>query len=215
MKKFIVFSPGLSGLHMMIRCLEKTRLRQVSNASHHVHTRIVPKISPCGILYLYADPRNILLCTLKRSLERVIQPKLRQEWGPNSDIDLWQHCNRMEGDKDFVARNADNIASEGNIEFILNANYDPMKLEEHFTNWLTAEVNYPLMMLKYEALANRKTYQEVLNFFGVKKGRYHQEEWRPRSTSYLKLPLEQQVQITKLFKNLLKIQAEIPPIYIR
>lgn len=104
-----------------------------------------------------------------------------------------------------------------------------MKLEGHFTNWLTAEIDYKLMMLKYEALANPKTYQEVYNFFDVKEDPDNyvpyskvagnpnddQEEWRLRRTSYLNLPIEQQIQITKLFKNLLKKQAETPPIYIR
>ena len=160
MKNFALAGPGLSGTHWMLNCFEKIGLQRIF-IPRRLHTSIAPKNSSCNVLYVYADPRNILLCAVSRSLERHPQPELRQKYGVNSDIDLWNHCNRMGGDKEFVEQNIDNI----NIERILNANYDPMKLEEHFTNWLTAPINYNLMMLKYEALANPKTYQKVLDFF--------------------------------------------------
>ena len=208
MKKFAVVGPGLSGTHLMMECLREGGTQiYITNSPH---TRIVPKISAGNVLYIYADPRNVLLNAVYKSLKKIRQPKLRQKYGVNSDLALWTHCLRMEGDIEFVARNADNI----NIEHILNMNYDPMKLEEHFMNWLTAGISYKLMMLKYEALANSKTYHKVLKFFDIKKGK-RDCGWRPRRTDYLNLPLEQQVQITELFKNLLKKQAEIPPIYIR
>lgn len=201
MKNFVLVGPGLSGTNLMFRCLKKIGLQRFE-IGRHPHTRNVPKNSPCNVLYIYADPRNILLCAVNRSVKN---SKLGHKL---SDLWLWNHCDPVEGDREFIEQNADNI----NIKHILSINYDPLKLEEHFTNWLTADIDYKLMMLKYEALANPKTYQEVLNFFDVKGV---QEEWRPRSTDYLNLPVKQQIQITELFKNLLKIQAEIPPIYIR
>ena len=217
MKNFVLMGPGCSGTNLIFRCLTKTGLQRIL-LGRHPHTRIVPKNSrehadncecgrcreqpSCNVLYIYADPRNILLCSVNRT-EKASKRGLKC-----SDLWLWNHCNPIEGDREFVTQNAGNI----NIEHILNINYDPLKLEEHFTNWLAAPINYKLMMLKYEALANPKTYQEVLKFFDVKGD---QEVWKPRRTDYLNLAVEQQVQITELFKNLLKKQAEIPPIYIR
>jgi hypothetical protein len=206
MKNFVLVGPGLSGTNLMRRCLEKIGMQRLT-IGRHPHTRNVPKDSPCNVLYIYADPRNALLCAVNRTVKN---SKLIQKYGQLkvTDLPLWNHCNAGDGDTKFVQQNAGNI----NIEFVLDVKYDPMKLEEHFTNWLTADINYNLMMLKYEALVNPKTYQEVLKFFNVEGP---QEEWSPRKTSYLNLPVKQQIQITELFKNLLKKQAEIPLIHIR
>lgn len=210
MKYFVLVGPGLSGTNLMNDYIGKKANLQRDKDIHqdNPHTRIVPKSCPHNVLFIYADPRNILLSSVNRSVKK----DLTLVPGKNASL-LWlyKQCKLLGGDLDFVVKlqNARNM----NVEYVLNTGYDPMGLEKHFTNWLTAKIDYKMMMLKYEALENPKTFQEVLNFFEIKES--YSLEWKPRRTSYLNLPVKQQVQITKLFKNLLKIQAELPPIYIR
>lgn len=200
MKNYTLVGQGLSGTGWMRQCLEKTGLiRRLDIYEERAHTKHAPKNHPCNILYIYADPRDILTCAVNRSLgETNVYNSM-----------LYRHCEQLSGDYAYVA----GIQTPNLLEHILNMIYDPMQLEEHFLRWLNTEIDYKLMMLKYEALSNPETYQEVLNFFEI-KGDYSYE-WKPRKTSYLDLPIQQQSQITKLFENLLKIQKEIPSVYIR
>ena len=138
---------------------------------------------------MYADPRDILLSALGNGME----------W---SRI----HCSNMEGDCSYFDKYI-------TVENILEENYDPFKIEEHFNNWLTTVIDYKLMMLKYESLEDTKVYQKVLDFFGV-EGDYNYN-WEKRKASYLYLPIEQQIQITHLFENLLDIQSKLSPCFIR
>lgn len=69
MKNFALAGPGLSGTHLMLRCLEKVGMQRIL-IGVHPHSRIVPKNSPCNVLFVYADPRDILLCAVNRSLNR-------------------------------------------------------------------------------------------------------------------------------------------------
>lgn len=204
MKKFTLVGPGLSGTTRMhsyfVNELGLERIMDSQEGKCQTHTRIVPKERPCNVLFIYADPRNILLSCINRSIETNI-----------FDTWLYRHCKQVEGDCEFAANIP--IQKTSDIEYILNTNYDPLRLEGHFMNWLTADINYRMMMLKYEALANPKTFQKVLDFFEI-EGDYDYG-WNQRKTSYLNLPIEQQVQITNLFKSLLKKQAELPPVYIR
>jgi len=209
---FILCSQGCCGSVHVRDCLQQPgiNMRQtwmsmskLNIMFHNQHFRNPPKSfnrKDYKVLYMYGDPRNILLSSLNR-----VRP------GPKPGVNRWNwhlYCKYMQADVEYFGD-----SEERTIDRLLQDNYDPLRLEDHFLSWLNVNAEYPLMLLKYEALEEPKTFQHVLDFFEV-EGDYSYG-WRPRETSYLKLTLEQQVQITELFKDLLKIQAEIPPVYIR
>jgi len=202
-KSFTLCSPGGCGSARMVYCLEKNGLIRVYPSQYDKYTskicidnhrRVPPKNSSNKILYMYADPRDILLSSLNRGASN--------DWA-------WSHCVHLEGNLNYF----DRFTSKVTIKEILKDGIDPFGLEEHFLNWLNSEIHYELMLLKYESLEDSNVFQKVLDFFEV-DGNYTYD-WRPRKTSYLNLPKEQQIEITKLFNNLLKIQSSVDSVLIR
>jgi len=192
MNSFTIYSPGCSGSDQMKKCLQATGMRDVS-ASHNRHIKNPPNHKR-KTLFLYSDPRNLLISYINRGCY---------------DNFLFNHCRNIGGDCSYIDKHP-----KLSLVKVLKDKYDPLKLEEHFMMWLETSIERKIMMLKYEALENPKTYQKVLDFFGVKEKR-NKFPWKPRSSSYLKLPLEQQISITNLFKNLLEIQNKLPDYFIK
>jgi len=189
---FTIYSPGCSGSDQMKKCLQATGMRDRSVTKNR-HVKNPPNCKR-KTLFLYSDPRNLLISYLNRG---------------RYDNFLFNHCRNISGDCDYIRKHP-----KLSITQVLKDMYDPLKLEEHFMIWLKAPVDREIMMLKYEGLEKPETYQKVLDFFGVTKRR-NKFPWRPRSSSYLNLPLGQQIGITNLFKNLLGIQNNLPICYAR
>ncbi len=194
---FTLYSQGCCGSGQMVECLKGVGLKRTAPKGrenfNNAHTRFPSKSFEGKILFMYADPRDIVLSSLN-----------------NSENNNWihSHCYYLGGDYKYF-----DPYGKTTIEQILESGQDPFKLKEHFINWLTIKIDYDLMMLKYEALEDPKIYKQVLKFFGV-DGDYDYN-WRPRKSSYLNLPEEQQLQITELFQDLLKIQSQLPSCHMR
>ena len=193
-KVFTLYSQGCCGSTQMVECLKKIGLKRIAApCKRNVHTRWPPRIYDNNVLWMYADPRNILLSAISRSKNN--------GW-------IHSHVTFLEGDSGYF-----DPFAKTSIEQILKDKYDPLRLKEHFVNWLETNLNYKLMMLKYESLGNPEIFWKVLDFFGVKNK--YDYIWKPRKADYTKLPEEQRVQITELFADLLKIQAKISDCFIR
>ena len=151
---FTVCSQGCCGSARMVHCLEKSGLiriypSQYDNYTTHLcidnHRRIPPKNSSNKILYMYADPRNILLCSLNKGMSN--------DWA-------WSHSVHLEGYSQYFEKSLSKVT----IKEILKDEIDPFQLEEHFLSWLNSEIHYELMLLKYETLEDSSVFQKVLDF---------------------------------------------------
>ena len=185
---FALYSQGCCGSIRMVECLKAAGLVRVCEPGYEAaHTRYPPFRSPSKVLYMYGDPRNILLSCINRG----------EEW-------IHAHCSALQGDVRYIKHNTDKIISDG---------YDPLHLETHFMNWFSLNPDYDIMFLKYEALEDPKIFQQVLDFFGVVSDKSY--DWCPRKTSYKNLFSEEQIQITDLFSDLLKLQDQLPSCMVK
>ena len=201
MNNFCLYSQGCCGSGSMVICLKETGLKRTAPESaaenyNNAHTKYPAKFSKDfnnKILFMYADPRNILLSALNN--------------GENNAF-IHSHSFYLDGDCNYF-----DAHDKTKIEQLLKEKYDPLKLEEHFKNWMNVKMSSELMMLKYEYLEDPKIYQKVLNFFEVEGE--HKYPWLQRKSSYLNLPQEQQVDITSLFGNLLILQDSLLPCFVK
>jgi len=183
---FALYSQGCCGSIRMVECLKAAGLVRVCEPGYEAaHTRYPPFHSPSKVLYMYGDPRDILLSCINRG----------EEW-------MHAHCTALQGDVRYIKHNTGKIISDG---------YDPLYLETHFMNWFSLNPDYDLMFLKYEALEDSKIFQRVLDFFGVVSDKSY--DWCPRKTSYKNLPENQKQGITKMFRSLLRTQRKLPPCF--
>lgn len=197
MKTFALCSQGCCGSTKMVVLLKEIGLKRITpkdkKSSYNVHTRHVPPHFDGKMLFMYGDPRNILISSLNHSKNNAF---------------IHSHCFYMNGVIDTI-----NAHGKLTIEGIIERGNEPLKLEEHFKNWMYSTIDYPLMMLKYESLEDPKAFEKVLDFFDI-KGDYIYE-WIERKSSYKKLPEDQQLGLSDMFKNLLDIQEQLPPWFIR
>jgi len=190
---FALYSQGCCGSAHMVELLKSVGLKRIAGSEiYNVHSQIIPKHCDGKILYMYADPRNILLSSLIKNNHN--------KWS-------YHHCKYVGGDYEFFGKE-----EKVSIDVLLKKMYDPFHLATHFKNWL-APVDYPIMMLKYEALEKPETFQNVLDFFGVEESLDY--EWKTRKTSWEKQTAEQQYKITLLFYDLIALQNQFPDCCVR
>ena len=183
---FALFSQGCCGSIHMVECLKAAGLIRACEPGYEAaHTRYPPFRSPCKVLYMYSDPRNILLSCINRG----------KEW-------IHAHCTALQGDVRYIKHNTDKIISD---------RYDPLHLETHFMNWFSLNPDYDLMFLKYEALEDPKVFQQVLEFFEVTSSVSY--DWQPRKTSYLNISIEHQETLLEMFAGALEVQKQLTPCF--
>lgn len=195
--QFILYSQGCCGTYQMNDRLKAAGLDIFGPNEHNPHTRRPPEGYKGKILFMYADPRNILLSAMNHP----VNYKTHGGWSR-------LHCRNLEGDTKYF-----DSPTKITVEQILNGGHDPFKLQEHFINWLTADIGCEMMMLKYEALERPVIFQDVLDFFEVKGNPSF--NWKPRKSDYKSLSVGQQIQITKLFEDLIRTQEMLSPCFVK
>lgn len=95
-------------------------------------------------------------------------------------------------------------------------NFDFLNLNEHFDNWINAEVNYPIIYINYDSL-NKNTLQEIFTLLKTKYNvKYNQQvidNFKPRNK--LILPDNIYKHLEELYEPLIKKIESLPVYWIK
>jgi hypothetical protein len=157
--QFVVATYGGSGSKTLVRGI----LNQPPPGSspinlvrrHHSHQRVPAPTVPEGkkIIYVYGDPAHAIASFFRRAANE--DP---DDPHPGHRNFLARHCRNIEGD-------VDQLTVGYSLEDFLRGDRDPFALAEHFHCWITAQVPYPILFVRYEALWEHV--EEIFDFVGV------------------------------------------------
>jgi hypothetical protein len=163
----------------------------------HSHMRMPPKTIDVKskVVYLFGDPMNAVISFFNRrnylhsrhGYASQSMRESRKDWA-------YQHCRKIQGD-------CSRFSAEWDLEDFLSHGEDLFKLEEHFDNWVNANVDYPILTIRYETLWNylpeifdylQLPQSEIKNFPSNKK----------RSSNWQEEPEHVQQKLLKIYGKL-------------
>lgn len=157
--RFIVASYGGAGSKTLVRGI----LNQPPSGSspvnlvrrHHTHKRVPYEEVPEGkkVIYVYGDPAHSIASFFRRAANE--DP---DDPHPRHANFLARHCRNIEGD-------LEKITVGYSLEDFLRSDEDPFGLADHFHSWMTANVPYPILFVRYEALWDHV--EEIFDFVGI------------------------------------------------
>lgn len=159
-----VTSFGGAGTTMLYSFLESTNA-DLPDASHdwipwkHMTEPPADRDVPDGFraIYLFSNPMNAVLSVFRRGY---------QHW----------HAERM-------VNGGPAWNDEWELEDMLELDYDPFRMDDHFQAWAEADRSYPILLVRFDALWDHLP--ELLAFAGV-RSTYHAAfpEHRPRNSDW-------------------------------
>lgn len=129
---FLVCSPGGVGSSFFISFLEKYKSvnsYKDGDGLKHIDRPPLTLNNKLKAVYIYGDPYNIVLSLFRRKYHHYQSVKLL-----------------------FKCSHIKPINPDCTIEQYLQEGIDRLQLENHFDNWHNARINYPIMLIKYEAI---------------------------------------------------------------
>jgi hypothetical protein len=129
-------------------------------------------------IYLFGDPMNAVLSVFRR------------------DYQSWHVRNMNSRDEDWAGWDDD-----WDLEDFLSQGYDYFHMERHFTNWTEAERDYPILLLRFDALWQRMP--EVFAYLGLPSPTMeHFPERRERLSDWSSQPSHIQRRLTRMYGDL-------------
>jgi hypothetical protein len=175
----------------------------------HTHMRTPPKEIPDGtrVVYIFGDPLNAVISFFNRRFYLhsghgyIAQPTRtsRTDWA-------YEHCKKIQGD-------FSRFSSEWDLEDYLSQGEDLFGLEEHFDNWITAQVDYHIMLIRHETLWDHLT--EIFDFLNLPHSEI--EKFPPckkRSSNWQDEPKHIQKKLFEVYGKLYNKIIEHPDIKI-
>lgn len=103
-----------------------------------------------------------------------------------------------------------------NIEQLLDN--DVLRLEQHLDNWMNADVNYPIVFIKYEDLSKEKIYdicQDVKNKYNIDFKEDIISRFKERRSSYDTIEPEHLEKLKNIYSDFEKKVQELPSYWIK
>ena len=193
-----IFSYGGCGTNFLRRLFLLYRLKNVKNKSLldiirsiHVFTppRDIINKNFVGI-YIFGNPILSLASICRRRIAKTI--------------------NVLAGKSIFPRNNC------VNIEQLLDN--DVLRLEQHLDNWMNADVNYPIVFIKYEDLSKEKIYdicQDVKNKYNIDFKEDIISRFKERRSSYDTIEPEHLEKLKNIYSDFEKKVQELPSYWIK
>jgi len=108
------------------------------------------------------------------------------------------------------------INNDVNIEELLDT--DILRLEEHLYNWMNADVNYPIVFIKYEDLSKEKIYdicQDIKNKYNIDFKEDIISRFKERRSSYDTIEPGHLEKLKKIYSDFEKKVQELPSYWIK
>ena len=193
-----IFSYGGCGTNFLRRLFLLYRLKNVKNKSLLDIIRSIHIFSPpqnidnknfVGI-YIFGNPILSIASICRRKIAKTI--------------------NVLAG-KSVFSRN-----NHVNIEELLDT--DILRLEEHLYNWMNADVNYPIVFIKYEDLSKEKIYdicQDINNKYNIDFKEDIISRFKERRSSYETIELRYLEKLKKIYGDFEKKVQQLPSYWIK
>jgi|GEM_PF-61610 len=127
-------------------------------------------------LYIFGDPLNAVVSLFRRNYQQPHSCKLLANY-----LDI------------------EPIARYCSLEEYVNEGIDRLKLEQHFDNWSNAQVNYPIMLVKYETMWEHLP--EIFDFLEIPTSEIEEleKERKERESDWIKLPEETKDKLSAMY----------------
>lgn len=132
-------------------------------------------------LYIYGNPINATLSLFRREIQH-------------------QHSSKTLANYPDL----DPISEDETIDFYFNKGVDRLKFAEHFDNWSNPEVNYPIMLLKYENIWDNLP--QIFKFLNIPSSELDKfPDQKERNSSFNQLSSENKDKAEKMYGDLQRI----------
>ncbi|MBR8826989.1 MAG: tetratricopeptide repeat protein [Gomphosphaeria aponina SAG 52.96 = DSM 107014] len=127
-------------------------------------------------LYIFGDPLNAVVSLFRRNFQHPHSCKLLANY-----VDI------------------EPIARYCSLEEYVDEGIDRLKLEQHFDNWSNAQVNYPIMLVKYETMWEHLP--EIFYFLEIPASGIEEleKERKERESDWIKLPEETKEKLSAMY----------------
>ena len=200
--KIRIFSYGGSGLKYLTNKL-KVQLKDVIDKKHQPHKfQDVNNLQIDKAIVIYGDPRNAVFSFFRRQCRS-------QGWAQRHLCNI--HPDKRETDAPFADQ--DTIK-----EYLQNNDKDAFQLEKHFDYWLNCNNNIPIGFIRYEALTDQWTVEQLREFLEIQDNNFNsdiRENFRKRGSNYEDLSSSQREKLEIMFKSLKEKQDNLPSFYIK
>lgn len=156
--------------------------------------------TPAGFraIYLYSDPRNIVLSVFRRNIQHCHLERMGQV------------SRRFGIPVERPARNPDSWK----LQDLLNLESDPFRIQEQFLNWTKAKRDYPIMIVQFDSLWSRLP--ELFSFTGLPTQKMNSfPERRKRHSRWQDLEAEGKKRLNGMYEDIVQQVGEYPDFTIR
>jgi hypothetical protein len=141
-------------------------------------------------VYLFGDPMDAVLSVFRR------------------DYQSWHVRNMNSHDEDWAGWDDD-----WHLEDYLSQGYDYFHMDHHFTNWTEADRDYPILLLRFDALWERMP--EVFAYLGLpSRAMEHFPERRERNSDWSSQPSHIQRHLEHLYGDLKSRVDDTPDLHV-
>jgi hypothetical protein len=141
-------------------------------------------------VYLFGNPMDAVLSVFRR------------------DYQSWHVRNMNSHEEDWAGWDDD-----WDLEDFLSQGYDYFHMDRHFTNWTQADRDYPILLLRFDALWERMP--EVFAFLGIPTSLMTTfPERRERSSDWTSEPDSIQTRLQEMYGELHREVAAAPDLHI-
>jgi hypothetical protein len=177
-----------------------------SRSKAHSHRRLPPVRVRQGerFIYVFGDPRNILLSIFNRR-------QARHERHGFQDL----NAVRDEPAPDFAMRHARNLqvfvetmTADWDLAEYLAQQQDVFRFEEHFDFWLSTDADFEVVFVRYETLQKRAG--ELAAYLGIERTPL---QFRPRASDWTALDERSQRRINKMYGPLARRLEALPDLF--
>jgi hypothetical protein len=170
-------------------------IKHIDSPNHPVLRRYKVKKA----IYLVSDPRETVLSLFRRNYAMNMLTKLRTQHSTPQE-----YSQALEASKPEI---------ESLAEFLSNGK-DLFGFEQHWRNWQTAGLRFPVMFVRFEAL--HRSFDRILEYLELPEELEKSfPAWRPRASKLDSLTERENEQLDRIYRSLAEQIIDGPDFFIR